>query len=56
MALMPKRVKFRKFQRGKLKGKATKGQPTNFQKFSTGEVLHSWFILMSAPMVVNGIA
>ena len=33
MALMPKRVKFRKSQRGKLKGKATKGNTVAFGEY-----------------------
>ena len=33
MALMPKRVKFRKYQRGTLKGKATKGNFVAFGEF-----------------------
>ena len=33
MPLMPKRVKFRKSQRGKVKGNATRGNTVNFGEF-----------------------
>ena len=43
MALMPKRVKFRKYQRGKIKGNATKGNFVAFgdfgiQSLGTGKI------------------
>ncbi len=42
MALMPKRVKFRKFQRGKIKGKATKGNTVAFGEFGLQSLGIAW--------------
>ena len=42
MALMPKRVKFRKFQRGKLKGKATKGNTVAFGEYGLQSLGIGW--------------
>ena len=42
MALMPKRVKFRKFQRGKMKGKATKGNTVAFGEFGLQSLGIAW--------------
>jgi large subunit ribosomal protein L16 len=33
MAMMPKRVKFRKFQRGRMKGEATRGNEVSFGEY-----------------------
>ena len=42
MALMPKRVKFRKWQRGKLKGHATKGNTVAYGEFGLQSLGTSW--------------
>jgi len=42
MALMPKRVKFRKSQRGKLKGKATKGNTVAFGEYGLQSLGLGW--------------
>jgi large subunit ribosomal protein L16 len=42
MALMPKRVKFRKSQRGKMKGKATRGNTVAFGDFGLQSLETSW--------------
>ena len=42
MALMPKRVKFRKFQRGKMKGKATKGNTVAFGEYGLQSLGIGW--------------
>ena len=42
MALMPKRVKFRKFQRGKIKGKATKGNTVAFGEYGLQSLGTGW--------------
>ena len=42
MALMPKRVKFRKSQRGKLKGKATKGNSVAFGEYGLQSLGLGW--------------
>ena len=42
MALMPKRVKFRKSQRGKLKGNATKGNTVAFGDFGLQSLGLGW--------------
>ena len=42
MALMPKRVKFRKSQRGKIKGKATKGNTVAFGEFGLQSLGIAW--------------
>ena len=42
MALMPKRVKFRKSQRGKLKGKATKGNTVAFGEYGLQSLERTW--------------
>ena len=42
MALMPKRVKHRKFQRGKLRGKATRGNYVAFGEFGLQALQCGW--------------
>lgn len=42
MALMPKRVKFRKFQRGRLRGKATRGNTVAFGEFGLQSLERGW--------------
>jgi len=42
MALMPKRVKYRKFQRGKLKGKASRGNRVAFGEFGLQALESGW--------------
>jgi len=42
MALMPKRVKFRKSQRGKMKGKATRGNYVAFGEFGIQAMESAW--------------
>lgn len=42
MALMPKRVKFRKSQRGKIKGKATQGNTVAFGDFGLQSLDPAW--------------
>ena len=42
MALMPKRVKFRKSQRGKMKGNATRGNNVAFGEFGLQALKGSW--------------
>src|SRR2546429_5421301 len=42
MALMPTRVKFRKSQRGKLKGNATRGNPVAFADYGLQALKDSW--------------
>ena len=42
MALMPKRVKFRKSQRGKLKGNATKGNSVAFGEYGLQSLGLGW--------------
>jgi large subunit ribosomal protein L16 len=42
MALMPKRVKFRKSQRGKMKGNATRGNTVAFGDFGLQSLETSW--------------
>jgi len=42
MALMPKRVKFRKSQRGKMKGKATRGNTVAFGEYGLQSLGLSW--------------
>lgn len=42
MPLMPKRVKFRKSQRGKVRGKATRGNTVNFGEFGLQAVEGGW--------------
>ena len=42
MALMPKRVKFRKSQRGKLKGKATKANTVAFGEYGLQSLSLGW--------------
>ncbi len=42
MALMPKRVKFRKSQRGKIKGNATKGNTVAFGEYGLQSLGTSW--------------
>ncbi len=41
MALMPKRVKYRKYQRGKLRGNATKGNYVAFGEFGIQALEHA---------------
>lgn len=43
MALMPKRVKFRKMQRGKLRGTAFRGAELAFGEFGLKALENSWF-------------
>jgi len=42
MALMPKRVKFRKSQRGKMKGKATRGNYVAFGEYGIQAMESAW--------------
>ena len=42
MALMPKRVKFRKSQRGKVKGNATRGNTVTFGEFGLQALEGGW--------------
>lgn len=42
MPLMPKRVKFRKSQRGKVKGNATRGNRVNFGEFGLQSLEAGW--------------
>ena len=42
MALMPKRVKFRKWQRGKIKGHATKGNTVSYGEFGLQSLGTGW--------------
>lgn len=42
MAMMPKRVKFRKSQRGKMKGNATRGNTVAFGEFGLQSLETSW--------------
>ncbi|MFQ5681132.1 MAG: 50S ribosomal protein L16 [Candidatus Omnitrophota bacterium] len=42
MLLMPKRVKYRKSQRGKLRGKASRGDRVNFGEFGLKALGNSW--------------
>ncbi|MCX5656673.1 MAG: ribosomal protein L16, partial [Candidatus Omnitrophica bacterium] len=42
MALMPKRVKYRKAQRGRRKGKATSGCKMNFGEFGLQALENAW--------------
>jgi len=42
MAMMPKRVKHRKSQRGKMKGKATRGNTVSFGEFGLQSLEMAW--------------
>ena len=42
MPLMPKRVKFRKSQRGKVKGNATRGNTVSFGEFGLQSLEGGW--------------
>ncbi|MCS7032408.1 MAG: 50S ribosomal protein L16 [Phycisphaerae bacterium] len=42
MAMMPKRVKFRKSQRGKNRGNATRGNRVSFGEFGLQSLEHAW--------------
>ena len=42
MAMMPKRVKWRKSQRGKLRGKATRGNTVSFGEYGLQSLEPSW--------------
>src|SRR3989338_9871036 len=42
MPLMPKRVKFRKNHRGKMRGIATKGNQVNFGDYGLKAIHHGW--------------
>ena len=42
MPLMPKRVKFRKSQRGKMKGNATRGNTVSFGEYGLMSLRRSW--------------
>lgn len=42
MALMPKRVKYRKYQRGKLRGYATSGMAVNFGEYGLQALQGAW--------------
>jgi len=42
MALMPKRVKFRKSQRGKMRGNASRGNTVAFGEFGLQSLEHCW--------------
>lgn len=47
MALMPKRVKFRKSQRGKIKGKATRGNTVVFGEYGLQATEPGWLSAQS---------
>ena len=40
--LMPKRVKYRRVQRGRMKGKATRGNVVNYGEFGLAAVEPGW--------------
>ena len=40
--MMPKRVKFRKSQRGKMRGNATRGNKVSYGEFGLQSLEHSW--------------
>jgi len=42
MALMPKRVKYRKSQRGKIKGNATRGNTVSYGEFGLQSLEGGW--------------
>ena len=42
MAIMPKRVKFRKSQRGKMRGNATQGNRVSFGEYGLQSLEHAW--------------
>jgi large subunit ribosomal protein L16 len=42
MAMMPKRVKFRKSQRGKMRGFASRGNKVDFGQFGLQSLEHGW--------------
>jgi large subunit ribosomal protein L16 len=42
MAMMPKRVKFRKSQRGKNRGNASRGNKVSFGEFGLQSLEHAW--------------
>jgi len=42
MALMPKRVKYRKYQRGRMKGQATRGNEVDFGEFGLKSLGRGW--------------
>ena len=42
MAMMPKRVKFRKNQRGKMRGNATQGNRVSFGEYGLQSLEHAW--------------
>ncbi len=42
MPLMPKRVKYRKSQRGKVRGKATRGNTVSFGEFGLQSLESGW--------------
>ncbi len=42
MAMMPKRVKFRKSQRGKNRGNASRGNTVSFGEFGLQSLEHAW--------------
>ena len=42
MPMMPKRVKFRKSQRGKMKGNATRGNMVNFGEYGLQSLEAAW--------------
>lgn len=42
MRLMPKRVKFRKTQRGRIKGNATRGNTVCFGEYGLQSTAHAW--------------
>jgi large subunit ribosomal protein L16 len=42
MAMMPKRVKFRKFQRGRIRGNATRGNTVSYGEFGLQSLEPAW--------------
>ena len=42
MPMMPKRVKFRKSQRGKMRGNATRGNTVAFGEYGLQALKHAW--------------
>ena len=49
MAMMPKRVKFRKSQRGKMKGVATRGNTVAFGEFGLQALKSCWITARKSP-------
>ena len=47
--LMPKRVKFRRVQRGRMKGKATRGNTVTYGKFGLQALEPAWITANQIP-------